>query len=560
MEKVIIYCRKSAKPKNTQEKMEEKQILSLESQENELKAYAKEKGFKVVKVFKENDSAYKTGRPYFKAMIDLLEAGKAESILVWHLTRISRNSYDGGKVIYLLDEGILKGIITPQKRYQNTGDDKFILSIELAMAKKSSDDTSSFVKRDIQTKADNGEFPGKAPLGYLNIDKEGRIAGRKFDSQKQIQLEALGRLLKRIETDPVEGLLVRHVFEEAAKGGYSLNELCDLAYKMGLRANRSGVKLVKASLKRMLQNPFYYGVFEWEGNLYTKNIKHEALISKELFDVVQERLDGKSFKKKEKVDYKFSGLMICGECQSSISGQLQKGIKYYYCTQYEARKNNCKCSQRKYFEESEIENSVVDLLSTLEIPKEFVEWGKAVIRDNHKEEVQLYESQRIALQNNLNKAKKKLHNLFQLKICPQNENGLLLSDSEYLQEKQCLQNEISEIEAKLADGNCNENSWLDRCEEFFEYTSKLQQNFRASSPNGKRQILESIGRIVMNDGKLAFQLNEPYLYAAKIVEATNSLGIIYEPEKELAVGNNDSYDQILNKWRNGRDSNPRPPQ
>ena len=44
MEKTIIYCRKSAKPKNHKEKLEEKQILSLESQEKELKDYAKEKG------------------------------------------------------------------------------------------------------------------------------------------------------------------------------------------------------------------------------------------------------------------------------------------------------------------------------------------------------------------------------------------------------------------------------------------------------------------------------------------------------------------------------------
>ncbi|MBU1728288.1 recombinase family protein, partial [Patescibacteria group bacterium] len=186
MERVIIYCRKSAKPKNHQEKLEEKQILSLESQEKELKAYAKEKDFKVIKIFKENESAYKIGRPFFNEMIGILEDGKADSILVWHITRIARNPCDGGKMIYLLDEGLLKGIITPQKRYQNSGDDKFILSLELAMAKKSSDDTSSFVKRDIQAKADKGEFPGKAPLGYVNIDKEGRIAGMKYDSKKQI--------------------------------------------------------------------------------------------------------------------------------------------------------------------------------------------------------------------------------------------------------------------------------------------------------------------------------------------------------------------------------------
>lgn len=558
MEKVIIYCRKSEKPKNHKEKLEEKQILSLESQEKELKSYAKEKGFKVIKLFKENESAYKIGRPLFNEMMRMLENGKGDSILVWHLTRIARNSFDGGRVIYLLDEGILKNIITPQKRYQNTGDDKFILSIELAMAKKSSDDNSSFVKRDIQTKADNGEFPGKAPLGYVNIDKEGRIAGQQFDSKKQIMLEELAKPLKRIEIDPIDGILIRQIFEEAVKGIHTQEELCNFSYKLGIRANRSGKKLVMASLKRSLQNPFYYGAFLWAGKLYTKNVKHEPLVSKELFEKVQEKLNQKGFRKIDKINYKFSNTMLCGVCNSTVSSQLQKGKKYYHCTGYKAKKQNAKCPQRKYFEESIIEKKIVNLLKTLEIPQEFIDWGKSTIRDNYEEENMSYAKQRIAYQNNLNVAKKKLHNLFQLKISPQNENGVLLSDGEYLKEKQGLQEEIYGLEEKLTDSSYSENNWLNRCEEFFDFVSSLQKNFLSSSPEGKRIILQSIGKIVLNDGELAFQLKEPYLYAAEVVKATNSFFEISERQKWLKIKDNPAFEPILCKWRDGRDSNPRP--
>jgi site-specific DNA recombinase len=559
MEKVIIYCRKSEKPKNRKEKLEERQILSLESQEKELKAYAVSKGFKVVKIFKENESAYKKGRPLFNEMVSMIEAGKADCILVWHLTRIARNSYDGGRVIYLLDEGVLKQIITPKKRYQNTGEDKFILSIEFAMAKKSSDDNSSFVKRDIQSKADNGEFPGKARIGYLNINKEGLIAGRQFDSKKQIMLEELGRPLKRIEIDPVDGILMQQIFEEAEKGIRTLDELCEMSFKLGLRSNRSSKKLSKGTLKAMLQDPFYYGAFMWEGKLYTKNIKHEPLVLKELFDKVQEKLNKKSFRKKEKIDYQFSSLMICGECGSTVSSQLQKGRKYYHCTGYKAKKQNCKCSQRRYYEESVMEGKIFNLLKTLEIPQEFMDWGKDVIRDSFEEENQAYEKQRLANQNNLNVAKKKLSNLFQLKISPHNENGELLSDSEYLNEKQELQEEIFGLEEKLNDNNYNENDWLNKCESFFEFVSKLREEFENSKPERKRIILQSIGKIVLNNGELAFQLEEPYLYAAEVVKATNSFFDISEHQKGLTINDNPIFEPILNKWRNGRDSNPRPP-
>ncbi|MBD3300244.1 MAG: hypothetical protein GF347_02740, partial [Candidatus Moranbacteria bacterium] len=93
-------------------------------------------------------------------MLEEIEKGKANGILVYHLTRIARNSYDGGNVIYMMDEGVIKEIRTPEKAYySNLSDDKFIMQIHFAIAKKSSDDTSQFVRRDIQTKLLKGEYP-----------------------------------------------------------------------------------------------------------------------------------------------------------------------------------------------------------------------------------------------------------------------------------------------------------------------------------------------------------------------------------------------------------------
>ena len=56
-------------------------------------------------VYVENQSAYKAGRPQFNAMLARLEKGEAEGILTYHLTRLARNSYDGGRLIYMMDEG-----------------------------------------------------------------------------------------------------------------------------------------------------------------------------------------------------------------------------------------------------------------------------------------------------------------------------------------------------------------------------------------------------------------------------------------------------------------------
>ncbi len=224
--KYIIYCRRS-------QDREDKQTLSIESQRRELLAYAKKHDLKVAEVIREDASAYKRGRPQFGRMMEIIEAGKANAVLTWHLTRLARNGADGGLIISFMDEGKIKELHTPEKSYVNTPDDKFMMTIHFAMAKKSSDDTSSFVKNNTKTKLDKGEYPGVAHYGYLNIDPNGVIAGKRFTNEKQRILESLGRPLRRIEQDPIEGPLIRKLIDMALTGAYNLRQLQEEGYVLG---------------------------------------------------------------------------------------------------------------------------------------------------------------------------------------------------------------------------------------------------------------------------------------------------------------------------------------
>src|SRR5947209_20166140 len=113
------------------------------------------------------------------------------------------------------------------------------MQIHFAMAKKSSDDTSQFVRRDVVSKLLKGEYPGMVPPGYVNINRDGHITKGRDDPQKYLRLLELGRPLRREEIDPTEGPLVARLFEEAARGTRSLAALRTLGYRIGLRA-RSG--------------------------------------------------------------------------------------------------------------------------------------------------------------------------------------------------------------------------------------------------------------------------------------------------------------------------------
>lgn len=97
--KYILYARKSSEDKS-------KQILSLESQVNEMKKLAHSLGLEIDKIYTESKSAkLPNNRPLFSEMLKLLENNnEAEDygILCWKIDRLSRNPIDSGKIQWLL--------------------------------------------------------------------------------------------------------------------------------------------------------------------------------------------------------------------------------------------------------------------------------------------------------------------------------------------------------------------------------------------------------------------------------------------------------------------------
>ncbi len=58
----------------------------------------------IVDTIAEKQTAKKPGRPLFVEMLQKLKAGEAVGILAWHPNRLARNSVDGGRIIYAVDQ------------------------------------------------------------------------------------------------------------------------------------------------------------------------------------------------------------------------------------------------------------------------------------------------------------------------------------------------------------------------------------------------------------------------------------------------------------------------
>src|SRR3954465_14323132 len=95
MTRYFIYSRKSLED-------EDRQVQSIESQEDELKPLAARLNLNVLEPLSEARSAKAPGRPVFDEMMRRINKGEADGILCWKLDRLARNPVDGGAIIWAM--------------------------------------------------------------------------------------------------------------------------------------------------------------------------------------------------------------------------------------------------------------------------------------------------------------------------------------------------------------------------------------------------------------------------------------------------------------------------
>jgi len=326
MIKYIAYCRKSTDEPD-------RQILSIEAQVAELEEFAAKEHLKIVSFVTESKTAKEPGREKFAQVLEMIESGQAAGIISWHPDRLARNSVDGGKIIYLLDTGKLLDLKFPSFWFENTPQGKFMLSIAFGQSKYYVDNLSENVKRGNRQKLRMGNWPNKAPFGYLNDPGT-----------------------KTIHVDKKRAPYVTRAFKQFASGGYTYVDIGNFFTRNNIR-NQSGVTLHLDKVKRILTDPFYYGVMRFNGELYEG--KHQPLISKKLFDVCQKVVADHSRKQKiVKHSFDYLELAKCGECGASITAEkhrkhyrrTNRDVEYVY---YRCSKKKGACTQ-KYVEQTDL--------------------------------------------------------------------------------------------------------------------------------------------------------------------------------------------------------------
>jgi DNA invertase Pin-like site-specific DNA recombinase len=351
--RAVLYARVSTK--------EQEAGYSIAAQQELLRCYAVERGLQVEQEFVEVATAKQAGRPGFTAMVaHFRKQPGCRVLLVEKSDRLSRNHADAARIEELdIEVHLVKENLVMSRNSRAA--DKFFYDMNMIRAKNYIDNLSEEARKGLRTKASQGLWPSYAPLGYRNT------AGA---DQKRV-----------ITPDPVLGPIVTSLFEWFATGEYSLKALAQRAYEEGCRFRKSQGKVPTSTLHKMLRNPIYKGEIEYAGERH--HGVHEPLVSREVWDRVQEILSDRGKKKHRKVthDFVFSGMVRCGHCGCSMVGEKKKGkYVYYHCTGYRG-----KCGE-PYTPERILDQEFASSLEELVMPPAVVRWLEAELAESDQAE------------------------------------------------------------------------------------------------------------------------------------------------------------------------------
>jgi DNA invertase Pin-like site-specific DNA recombinase len=293
---------------------------SVELQNQDTGALAAREGIEVVSEYREVLSAFKKRkvtlpsgeivyrviRPAFQAMLADLKSGAVDAVIAYDLDRACRDPRD-------LEDLIDACVHFGRKVHSVTGSldlttDHGITMARLlvAVANKSSMDTSRRVKRHARARAEAGKFAGgHRRVGYA----EGMV-----------------------DVYPEEADAVRWAFNHVEEGG----TLADIAREWshrGIVSDATGKPFNSSVIRHMLRRSYYAGLASFHGEIVGQSLA-PALVTEQQWRTVQFILDNprrRSSTAGRPAKSLLTGMLRCGRCEGKFYAHKNRGVPAYRC-------------------------------------------------------------------------------------------------------------------------------------------------------------------------------------------------------------------------------------
>jgi site-specific DNA recombinase len=318
--------------------------FSLEAQEQLAEKYAKERHLKILRKWKDSESASKEDqRKIFDDMLEFVVEHEVGHVIFDKVDRATRGLKSASKLEDLVNNHNVRFHFTRENLVidkDSAPQEKFRFYLGTVMAKYYIDNLKTEIQKGLNQRTHQGFWNGLAPFGYKNVRERGRAL---------------------VEIDPIESKLVQDCFRFYSTGNYTYQTLADyIQVKLQEQRPDSSRKCTKRLIETIITNPFYYGEMRVKGRLIKG--QHEPLIEKVLFDSCQKikGIRAKQFQSTRKgvIVKPFMGFLKCGECSHSITGEtVVKGNGRHY-TYYRCANHSC-AQYKKRVNETDLMNQLV---------------------------------------------------------------------------------------------------------------------------------------------------------------------------------------------------------
>lgn len=350
--------------------------FSLGAQHERLAAFCVSQGWAIAgRYTDEGASAKDLKRPAFQRMMS--EVQPNDVILVYKLDRLTRSVRDLDDLLRDFERRNIWFRSVTEQFDTTTATGRLFIRMIAEMAQWERETIAERASMGKHRRVSSGIWPGgRPPFGYITVDTENTKAGR---------------ILKRLEPDPMRAHIVPMIFDKYLSG-LGVRKIA-LWLNEELRVTTALSKPFNAGLvSQILRNPAYTGDAVYgrtlpkvETERYASDFP--ALVSHQVFDKTQAVLSHRKTVAPRHAtgSYPLSGIALCGSCGSKISGYMgsnQKtkttGRKYrnYICANY-MRGRTCNNNPVKSVSCEIIEANLLQEIEKLGLSQNFNEFFTA---------------------------------------------------------------------------------------------------------------------------------------------------------------------------------------
>ncbi|MGB8901516.1 MAG: recombinase family protein [Methylocella sp.] len=352
-----IYTRKST------EHNLDLEFNSLDAQREACEAYIKSQaheGWRLVPDRYDDGglSGASLDHPALQDLLADVRAGKIDTVVVYKVDRLTRSLADFAKLVELFDQHGVSFVSITQSFNTTSSMGRLTLNVLLSFAQFEREVIGERVRVKIAASKRKGLWVGgPVPLGYRCLDK-------------------------KLEIVPEEAETVRTIFSlylELGSMGALIAELdrrCIRTKVNGRRDGRQsgGIRFGVGPLAHLLKNRFYTGEVTYRGEVHRG--EHEPILSRDLFEAVQEKLAANAIARQ--VRLRGSAALLTGRLFDDRGNRMspthanKKGARYrYYVSQALLQNRKAEAGSIARVPAPETETCATASAGTLQL------WGKS---------------------------------------------------------------------------------------------------------------------------------------------------------------------------------------